>query len=75
MMEVLINLLISGLKVDFSWNEVYLKELMLKFGDVYFQVVEVKVNLVELCSCIEVEIKWVIFGVGVNNMINKGCEV
>lgn len=71
MQEVLNSLLIVGLKLDFLCGEVWLKELSVCYGDLYLQVIEMKVNNEEVCWCIEVEMQKIMLGVIVNNSINQ----
>jgi polysaccharide biosynthesis transport protein len=74
MQEVLNNALVSGLKSDLSRGEARLQELSTRFGDNHPQVQEIKANIAELRSRLDVETRKVTSGVGLTNTITRKRE-
>jgi polysaccharide biosynthesis transport protein len=74
MQEVLNNGLVSGLRADLSRSEARLQELSTRFGDNHPQVQELKANITEMRSRLDVEIRKVTSGVGLTNTITKKRE-
>jgi polysaccharide biosynthesis transport protein len=74
MQEVLNNGLVSGLKSDLSRGEARLQELSTRFGDNHPQVQEIKANITELRTRLDIETRKVTSGVGLTNTITRKRE-
>jgi polysaccharide biosynthesis transport protein len=74
MQEVLNNGLVTGLKSDLSRAEARLQELSTRFGDNHPQVQEIKANIAEMRTRLDVETRKVTSGVGLTNTITRKRE-
>jgi polysaccharide biosynthesis transport protein len=74
MQEVLNNGLVSSLRADLSRSEARLQELSTRFGDNHPQVQELKANISEMRSRLDVEVGKVTSGVGLTNTITRKRE-
>ena len=70
MQDVINNPLVAGLRSDLSRQEARLQELSARFGDAHPQVIELRANIGELRSRLQLETSRVGSSVGANNNIN-----
>jgi len=72
--EVLNNALIANMKAELARSEAKLQEMNSRYGVAHPQVIELKANIAEQRSRLDVEIRRVSAGVGVTSTINRQRE-